>query len=184
MAARIVELQTRPKRLRAEQAEQLKQAYLPFEDEFPERLTRELHYHLNRLRPSKKPKWTFVMLSPEQNAAVVNWLVKNSDRPMIAVRVWAHCFEHLNYDTGEICRRREEIAETLGIESRDVSRIMTELAKLGAINRRRERIGGLRGPGPVRYFMNPRVATHLPEGIREAAQAEAPLLTIMKGGKE
>lgn len=184
MAARIVELQTRPKRLRAGQAEQLKQAYLPFEDEFPERLTRELYYHLNRLRPSKRPKWTFVMLSPEQNAAVVNWLVKNSGRPMVAVRVWAHCFEHLDYDTGEIRRSREEIAKTVGIERRDVSRIMTELAKMGAITRRREKVAGLSGPGTVHYFMNPRVATHLPEATRAAAQAEAPLLTIMDGGKE
>lgn len=184
MTARIVELQTRPKRLRAEQAEQLKQAYLPFEDEFPERLTRELHYHLNRLKPSKKPKWTFVMLSPEQNAAVVNWLVKNSGRPMVAVRVWAHCFEHLDYDTGEIRRHRDEIAKNVGVDPKHVSEIMTELVKMGAIIRRRERIAGMRGPGPVHYFMNPRVATHLPKGVREAAQVEAPLLTIMKGGKE
>lgn len=184
MAARIVELQTRPKRLRAEQAEQLKQAYLPFEDEFPERLTRELHYHLNRLRPSKKPKWTFVMLSPEQNDAVVDWLARHSSRPIVAMRLWAHCFRYLDYDTGEIHQTREQLAEHLGIDPYHVSRVMSELVKMGAIIRRRERIGGLRGPGPVRYFMNPRVATHLPEGVREAAQAEAPLLTIMDGGKK
>ena len=38
---------------------------------------------------------------------------------------------------------------------------MGELEGIGAISRRRERIVGMRGPGAVRYFMNPNVATHL-----------------------
>jgi CRP-like cAMP-binding protein len=183
MAARIVELRTKPKRLRAEQAERLRQAFLPFEDEIPEQAAREIRHVINRLTPSRN-KWTFVMLSPEQNEAVVNWLVQHSSRPLVAVRLWALCFKDLDPDTGEIRHRREEMAASLGIGEEHVSRVMTELVRMGAITRRRERIGGLRGPGLVRYFMNPRVATHLPEGARDIAQAEAPLLTLLEGGKE
>lgn len=62
---------------------------------------------------------------------------------------------------------------------------MGELVKMDAIIRRRERIAGLRGPGLVRYFMNPRVATHLENHARDIAQAAAPtLLTMLEGGKE
>lgn len=63
---------------------------------------------------------------------------------------------------------------------------MGELEGIGAIIRRRERVNGTRGPGRVRYFMNPVVGTHLAGGERDAAQAEAPpgpLLRIMQGGK-
>jgi CRP-like cAMP-binding protein len=184
MAARIVELQTKPKRMRADQADRLRQALLPFEEELPEQVVRDLRHHINRLTSSRN-KWTFVMLSPEQNAAVVNWLVEHSGRPLVAVRLWALCFEHLDEETGEIHHRREQIAESLGVDPDDVSRIMSELVKMGAIIRRRERIAGLRGPGPVRYFMNPRVATHLAGTARDLAQAEAPtLLTLLEGGKE
>lgn len=182
MAARIIELRIKPKRLRAEQAERLQQALLPFADELPEQVA-DLRYHINRLTFSNR-KWTFVMLSPEQNAVVVKWLAKNSTRPIAAMQVWAQCFEHLDYDTGEIRRRREEIAEDAGIDAEDVSRIMSELVKMGAITRRREKVRGLRGPGLVCYFMNPRVATHLEGTARDAAQAEAPtLLTLLEGGK-
>jgi CRP-like cAMP-binding protein len=182
MAARIIELRTKPKRLRADQAERLRQALLPFEDELPEQV-RDLRYQINRLTFSDR-KWTFVMLSPEQNAAVVNWLVKQSARPLVAVRLWALCFEHLDKDTGEIRRTRDQIAESLGIGADHVSQIMSELVKAGAIIRHRVRIAGMRGPGAVRYFMNPRVATHLENHARDIAQAAAPLLTMMDGGKE
>lgn len=177
-AARIVELKTRPKRVRIEQAERVCQALLPFEEELPE-LVAELRYRVDRLTQSKG-RWTFVMLSPEQNAAVVQWLAKHSSRRIEAVQVWAHCFKHLDNETGEIRQSRGQIAESLGISADDISRIMTELEKVGAISRKRDRTAGRRGPGLVRYFMNPRVATHLDGTVRDAAQAVAPLLTLIE----
>lgn len=183
MAARIVELQTKQKLLRAEQADQLRQAFLPFEEELPEQLVSDLRYHINRFVPSNR-RWTFVLLYFKENAAVVDWLAKNSSRPIVAMRLWAQCFEHLDPETGEIRRSREQIAESLEIGEEHVSRIMTELETMGAVIRRREKIAGMRGRGAVRYFMNPRVATHLKNQARDVAQAAAPLLTIMDGGKE
>ena len=182
MAATIHELRTKPLRLRQDQAEQLRQALLPFEDEMPEQV-RDLIGHIDRQTASKN-KWTFVMLSPSQNAAVVGWLLKNSKRPQVAVHIWALCFEHLRTDTGEILIRREEIADAVNDTADHVSTIMGELEQVGAIIRRRERVAGMRGPGFVKYFMNPRVATNLSGKARDKAQEEAPpLLVLMQGGK-
>ena len=156
----IVELRTRPERLKQHQAERLREVFSGIEDEMPADLVRDLFGFIDR-RTASRNKWTFVMLSPSQNAAVVSHLAQHSDRPLIALRLWALCFEHLRTDTGEVLLTREEIAEKLHQDADTVSRLMSELVECGAIVRRRERVKGLRGPGLVRYFMNPRVATHL-----------------------
>jgi hypothetical protein len=177
----IVELKTRPDRLRQDQAETLRQAILPFETQMPDAV-KALIGHIDRQTASRN-KWTFVMLSPEQNSIVVDYLAENSKRPLVAVRLWALCFKHLRNDTGEVLLSREEIAEKLKQKADSVSELMSELVEFGAIIRRRERVAGLKGPGMVHYFMNPRVATHLGGTAREKAQDEAPLLRLMEGGK-
>ena len=55
---------------------------------------------------------------------------------------------------------------------------MGELAKVGAVITRRERVAGMRGPGRAMYLMNPRVGTHLAGAARDKAQAEAPALQL------
>ena len=132
----------------------------------------------NGLRAQAHNEWTFLMLSPSQNAAVVRWLMDNSKRPMAAARLWAHLFEIIRNDTGEVMASRSELAAHLGIEPRNLTQIMSELASINAI--RRERSG--RG---VRHFMNSNVATHLPGSTarKTARDADGPLLTIMDGGK-
>ncbi len=122
--------------------------------------------------------WTFVMISPAQNAAVVRWLTGNSKRPQAAILLWAHLFEVMRNDTGEILRTREELAERVGISPQNLSRIMTELASINAVRReKRER--------EVRYFMNSAIATHLPspEARAKAREADGPLLVVMQGGQ-
>lgn len=130
------------------------------------------------LRAQPQTEWTFIMLSPSQNAAVVRWLMDNSKRPLIAARLWARLFEVIRNDTGEVIASRIELAAHLGVEPRTVSELMTELASINAI--RRERSG--RG---VRYFMSPDIATHIPGAAarREAREAHGPLLKLMDGGK-
>ncbi len=122
--------------------------------------------------------WTFVMLSPAQNAAVVRWLSENSKRPQAATLLWAHLFEVMRNDTGEILRTREELAERVGVDRDNLSRIMTELASINAV--RREKHGR-----EVRYFMNSAIATHLPspEARAKAREADGPLLVVMQGGQ-
>lgn len=189
MAAEIRRLRTRPARLRQDENAALRQVLLPFlegGDGFktyrPEvrALSAKLVALLDRETASLN-KWTFVMLSPEQNAVVVEFLAGHSKRPVVAMRLWALCFQHLRTDTGEIVLTRDDIAGKLGVASRDVSEVMGELVRFGAISRRREPVAGLRGPGLVHYFMNPNVATHLSGKLRDEAQKSAPMLKLVEG---
>lgn len=123
--------------------------------------------------------WIFVMLSPSQNAEVINWLQTNSKRPHKAVMVWARILEHLRMDTGEIMVTRQELAERVGETPQNLSRIITELASINAVRRVKE-------GRKVKYFLNPTIATHVPNAAkRKAARDEAgPLLKLMEGGRE
>ena len=185
MAASITCLDTKPERLRRDQAERLLSALHEIEGQLdlPTVVMRDLFSAVSR-RTASNSKWTFVMLSPAQNTAVVKHLVAHSVRPMVAVQLWALCFQHLRDDTGEVLLSRDQIAETLGELPRNVSTIMSELEDCGAIIRRRERVAGMRGPGMVRYFMNPRVATHMAGTDRDRAQAAAPpVLSLVPKGR-
>jgi len=125
----------------------------------------------------KSQEWVFVMLSADQNAAVIDWLDANSVRPRIAVRLWAHMLRALRVDTGEVMLSRSDLAERLGVAADDVSRVISELEGINAV--RRERNG--RG---VRYFLSPLVATHLPSpALREAARAGAGALRLVSGSE-
>ncbi len=130
------------------------------------------------LRAQIPNDWTFIMLSPSQNSAVVRWLSENSDRPIAALRLWARLFEVIRNDTGEVMQTREELAQWLGVLPRDLSSMMTELASINAV--RREKRGR-----EVRYFMNSTIATHLPGyAARQAArEADGPLLMVVQGGQ-
>jgi hypothetical protein len=130
------------------------------------------------LRAQISNDWTFVMLSPSQNSAVVRWLNENSKRPQAATLLWARLFEVIRNDTGEIMQTRDELAQWLGVLPRDLSSMMTELASINAV--RREKRGR-----EVRYFMNSTIATHLPgHTARQAArEADGPLLVVMQGGR-
>jgi hypothetical protein len=180
MPAVIKRLETRPDRLKRDTAEQLRGLLQGFPGGLPERLMGELLLALDRCSPAAEgEEWTFVMLSPVQNAAVVRWLANNSERPQLAMQLWALLFEHLRRDTGEVVKTREELAEELEVAPCHISSTMTELEQLGAIVRVRQKVPGMRGRGVVRYFMNPRVGTHLAGEARRKAQAEAPKLALV-----
>ena len=184
MAAKVRRLLPKLDQLRVEQAARLRAALLPYEGEMPGAV-RELVAHIDR-QTAARNGWTFIMISAEQNRAEVRWLKANSRQPMKDMDLWAELFTSVDRDTGEILLTRDQLAELVGETPDNVSAIMGELEGIGAIIRRRQRVPGMRGPGRVRYFMNPVVGTHLAGGERDAAQAEAPpgpLLRIMQGGK-
>jgi len=182
MAATITRLTPKTERLRQDQADLLRQALLPFEEQMPADAFRAVIGLIDRQTATRK-KWTFVMLSPEQNAVVVDYLAEHSKRPLTALRVWALCFKYLRTDTGEILLTRDEIADKVGQRPQEISQIMSELVAFRAITRARQKVGGMKGPGMVHYFMNPNVATHLSGSERDVAQEESPpLLVLMEGG--
>jgi hypothetical protein len=176
MAATLHRLRTKRQRLRREQAAALRQMILDFEG-LPDHAARAIIGAIDR-ETAAENGWTFVMLSPAQNRAVVNWLLEHADRHRPALALWALLFEHLDRHTGMILLTRDEIAEQVGTHPDIVSAIMSDLESIGAIVRRRERVAGMRGPGMVRYFMNPNVGTHLLGHVREEAQAQASPLKL------
>lgn len=182
MAAGIVRLRTKRERITADQANRLRQLILTTPD-LPAGPVGVLVATIDS-QVAARNGWTFVMLSPDQNRAVVKWLTFNSKRPMVAVQLWAELFAHLDRDTGEIRQSRDELAMAMNARPEHISALMTELESIGAISRKRVKVAGMRGPGTVRYFMSPRVATHLGGKARDVAQAEAgPLLRVMEGGR-
>ena len=157
----VTRLKTRKDRLREDQAEQVRQALLPFFDnpDFDHDALGRVIVTVNRLTtPEPGTTEPFVMIRPAQNRAVTLWLMKNSKRPMKAVDVWTLLFDHLFPHTGQVMLTREEIADAVGIRVNEVTAIMNELVNFGAIFTEREKVAGMRGPGLVRYFMNKHVA--------------------------
>jgi hypothetical protein len=181
MAAKIVRLRTKSDRLRTEIAAELRQLVLEY-PALPERARGEIVAAIDR-QTASEAGWTFVMLGPEQNASVVRWLRQHSRYPTLAPAVWAELFTALRRDTGEIVLTRDEIAVRVGAAPDHVSRIMGELARIGAIGVERQRVAGMRGPGRAVYFMNPTVATNLTGGARDRAQKAARPLEVVGGGK-
>ena len=104
MAAQIARLRTKADRLRSDTAAQLRQLVLEYPG-LPERTRGEIIGTIDR-QTASEAGWTFVMLSPEQNAAVARWLGKNSSRPKIALVLWQELFTALRRDTGEIMLTR------------------------------------------------------------------------------
>ena len=173
MSARIHRFRSQRDQLKGYEQERLRQLVLDFAEDggVSEAAIGPIVSAIDNQTASSKG-WAFVMIGPNENRAVVNWLTTSSRRPISAVRVWAECFTGLRMDTGEIVISRDELAERVGIAVCNVSAIMSELESIGAISRVRSGRG-------VRYFMNPNVGTCLKGRSRDVAQATAVQLTLV-----
>jgi len=175
MAAQIKRLQPKDKQIKQEQLKQL-QAMLNLFPELNDKKASAVLWEIKRKNKLNDPNtWTFIMISPEQNRVVVNWLDEKSTQPRKALRLWALLFEYVHRETGQIMLSRQEIAEKIKMRSNDVSRIMSELESISAILKKKE------GRGVI-YYMNPNVANHYPQEIREHRQKENPKLKLLDGG--
>jgi hypothetical protein len=128
------------------------------------------------------------MLSVQQIGAIWDALraLPAKDRPQEVRHAFDICVLNLRQDTGEVMLTRDEIAERMKIASRDVTKAMGVMERLGIIIKGdRRRVEGLRGRGIVPYFVNPHAAWN---GSLELQKSEArrqtpPLLALMEGGK-
>lgn len=170
MKVNITRLRTRADLLKLEQADALRDLVLKYEDQAPAAV-RELLAVVDRYTAAFQG-WTFVMLSPEQNHAVVAWIQDNAQRPRVSARLWAAMFCHLRVDTQEIVMDRTAMMAAARASSAHVSQVLSELAGIGALIRRRE-------GHDVRWFMNPHVGTCLTGKARQDAQQAAPRLCLI-----
>jgi CRP-like cAMP-binding protein len=178
MAADIQRLRTRPERANDQAALALRQLLDFAPDLISERLASRVKLELDQREPSNAG-WRFVQMSATANRMVVRWLRQHSARPMVAAELWAACLERIRHETGEVMATRDELAVEVGVSAVEVSRLMGELVSIDVIIRRREKVPGMRGPGPVRYFINPNAATRLGGKARDDAQAATPMLRLV-----
>lgn len=123
----------------------------------------------------------FFMLYPSQNRFVVEQLTLHSERPKVATRLWAYVLEFVGRDY-EVLVTREGLIERVGASGRAVDGVLSELVKMGALERLREPEPGKQGRGTVRYFLNPRVGfKDRTAGETAGDRREAPLLKIIDG---
>jgi hypothetical protein len=117
--------------------------------------------------------WRFVMVDPVAYADVIAHLRRHSRRPLVAMELFTRLFSYLPPDGNEVLADRDELARVVGCTPTHVSELMGELEAVGAVYRRRAGRG-------VRYFVNPRLGTHLAGATRDRAQAEAPPLRLVR----
>src|SRR4051794_26056150 len=130
-----------------------------------------------RLAASKG--WSFVMVEPHLFHDLVLRLTADgaSARPAVAVRVLTSLFRWLPPDGNEVAASRSDIAADARCRPEEVSRAMRELEAVGAVYRRRE-------GRHVRFYVNPKLGTHLTGTARDQAQAEAPRLRLVGPAEE
>jgi len=175
MSAHIKHLQPKEKQEKQNLIQQL-QLLLGQIPEINEKKASALLWDIKRKNKLNDPNtWTFIMISPEQNRLVVQWLTTNSKRPLKALELWSILFEYVHRETGQIMLSRQEMADKIGIHLNHISNIMTELENINAIIKKKD------GRGVI-YYMNPNVANHYPQEIRDKSQKEAPKLKIIAGG--
>lgn len=127
--------------------------------------------------------WCFNMISPAQCLFIWNAIVEG-ERPHETRRVFDYVITHLEPNTGIVTLSRDELASAVGISAYDVSRAMTRLESLGAITRERVKVPGMKGPGKVRYRINPHVGWNGKLARREVAARSAPApFSVVTGGK-
>jgi hypothetical protein len=167
MAARITSLSGRRRRIRAEQAQHLRQVVLQLEDLDPEAAGRLLVAIDRETRV--EGEWRFVLLNVERNAFVLGELSERSRRPHVAVKVWAKLPLYLRQDNNELIVTREELARAVGAHPNEITNVLTELVMMGAITR--ERVGR-----HVALTLNALVGTHTTGMTRALLQQKAPEL--------
>lgn len=177
-----------PDRLRPVQGEAVRKALVKAWNEVPpsqavdaifeEALDRVDHVTANPVQRG------FVMAFMDFVQAVSDHLSdpKVSRRPLMAVRLWLRCIGSLDENSNEIKATRQELADSLGVAPREVSRTMAELVRINAVIREEARGGAPRGASVVRYRLNERAATHATHAARDAAILRAPVLKLVQGG--
>jgi hypothetical protein len=169
-------------RIAREKAERLRQTVLDFG--LPDRAVEDMMITIARHETGGVlPEWKFNMISPAQCLAVWD-TIRQMDRPDLTRYVFDLVLTHLEPNTGAVTLTREEIAERVGTAPCHVSTVMTQLEQRNVIFRRRLKVEGMRGRGPVRYYLNPHAGWNGSLEVRAEQARQAPLpLDVIEGGK-
>ena len=120
-----------------------------------------------------------MMLYPDQNRLVVEFLTTKSKWPKVGPRLWAYMIEFHCRETNEVLLTREGMIDRVKASPRAVDGVLGELVRFHALTTLRVPTVGRQGRGVVQYFLNPRVGSEYPEGKRDAERARAPKLGLV-----
>lgn len=126
-------------------------------------------------------RWPFMLLGIDEIAAITRHVRHKSRRPALSFHLLMVCFQHMDFETGEIVASRDQLADELEVAPDVVSQLMGEYVACGVISRCYLDLDGNR-TRTVRYFVNPTVGTHLQGAARDEAQRAAPVLKLIDGG--
>ena len=116
------------------------------------------------------------MVSPAKDLEVALWIRKHAVRRGLSHVLWPLLKNNMRTDTNEVLLNLSEMSQALGERASHISEALSELVSINAVERRKE-------GREVRWFVNPKVATHQSGAARDKAQSKAPeLLTLMEGG--
>ena len=169
-------------RIAKAKAEEARQAVLDLR--LPESATEDMLVTISRHESGGvTPLWKFNMIEPRQCLAVWN-AIWDMPRPVETRKVFDLVLTHIEPNSGAVTLTREEIAAEVGTDVTNVSRIMTVLETHKVIFRRRLKAAGMRGRGPVRYYLNPHVAWNGKLDVRTEEARQMPLpFAVIEGGK-
>ena len=133
----------------------------------------------------KLMNWRFVMLHPMQCLTVWDTIrdLPAEERPNQVRHLFDLVLTHIEVNTGIVTLTREELAEKIGTQPRNISTMMGTLERLGVITRERWKVPGARN-GTAKYRLNPHVAWNGKLEIRAEKAKDVPLpFGVVQGGK-
>lgn len=139
-------------------------------DDVDQTLVRRLLLLVDREQSARRG-WRFAMIEPRLYSDVTRYLAENSKRPQAAMLLWAELFAHLADDDNEVLLGRQALADAIGVQPKVISEVVGDLERIGAIYRRKA--GRF-----VKFYVNPKVGTHMKGAVRDRAQAESPPLRL------
>jgi hypothetical protein len=152
-------------RLDQARAEQVRRSLLG-DTGLPRDLVAEMIALIDR-RTVSSNSWGFVMVHPQRDFEVVQWIIRHALRPSISHLLWAAIKGNLHTGTNEVLMNRAQMMEATGARSPHVSEALSEFVRIDVIVRHKE-------GREVRWFLNPRIATHQSGVARDEAQRIAP----------
>lgn len=152
-------------RLDQARAERVRRALLA-DLSLPRELVAEMIALIDR-RTVSNSSWGFVMVHPQRDLEVVQWIARNARRTPTSHMLWAAIKANLHSGTNEVLMNRAQMMQVTGAPSPHVSEALSEFARIEVIVRHKE-------GREVRWFLNPRIATHQSGAARDEAQQIAP----------
>jgi CRP-like cAMP-binding protein len=111
--------------------------------------------------------WRFVMVHPQRDFEIVQWIARNARRTPTSHLLWSVIKGNLHSGTNQVLMSRAQMMQATGASSAHVSEALSEFARIDVLQRHKE-------GREVRWFLNPRIATHQSGAARDDAQRIAP----------